>query len=62
MIHEVSSNSTGVPLLTLLCEPALLVKGKSLVTLHTDFSFKQLKENALEKEFSFLLKGKSFLD
>ena len=38
-------------LLTLLCEPALLVKGKSFVTLYTDFSFKQLKENALVKDF-----------
>ena len=47
---------------TLLCEPALLVKGKSFVTLYTDFSFKQLKENALVKEFSSLLKGKSFRD
>ena len=47
---------------TLLCEPALLVKGKSFVTLYTDFSFKQLKENALVKEFSLLLKGKSFRD
>ena len=48
--------------LSLLCEPALLVKGKSFVTLYTDFSFKQLKENALVKEFSLLLKGKSFRD
>ena len=47
---------------TLLCEPALLVKGKSFVTLYTDFSFKQLKENALVKEFSLLLKGKCFRD
>ena len=47
---------------TLLCKPALLVKGKSFVTLYTDFSFKQLKENALVKEFSLLLKGKSFRD
>ena len=40
---------------TLLCEPALLVKGKSFVTLYTDFSFKHLKENALVKEFPLLL-------
>ena len=46
----------------LLCEPALLVKGKSFVTIYTDFSFKQLKENALVKEFTLLLKGKSFRD
>ena len=47
----------------LLCEPALLVKGKSFVTIyHTDFSFKQLKENASVKKFSLLLKGKSFRD
>ena len=46
----------------LLCEPALLVKEKSFVTLYADFSFKQLKENALVKEFPLLLKGKSFRD
>ena len=31
---------------TQLCEPALLVEGKSFVTLYTEFSFKQLEENA----------------
>ena len=36
--------------------------GKSFVTLYMDFSFKQLKENALVKEFSLLAKGKSFRD
>ena len=39
---------------TLLCESALLVTGKSFVTLYTDFSFKQLKKNAVAA------KGKSF--
>ena len=38
-----------------MCESAILVKGKSFVTLYTDFSFKQLKENALVKEFPLLL-------
>ena len=37
----------------LLCESALLVKGKSFVTLYTDFSFKELKENALVKDFLY---------
>ena len=41
----------------LLCESALLVKGKSFVTLYTDFSFKLLKENALVKEFPLLFIG-----
>ena len=45
---------------TLLCESAILVKGKSFVILYTDFSFKQLMENPLVKEFSLLLKGKCF--
>ena len=47
---------------TLLCESVLLVKGKSFVTLYTDFSFIQLKENTLVKEFSLLLKAKCFRD
>ena len=47
---------------TLLCEPVILVKGKSFVTLYTDFSFQQLKEKASVQEFSFLLKGKCFWD
>ena len=46
----------------LLCESALLVNGKSFVTLYTDFSYKQLKENALVKEFSLLLEVKCFRD
>ena len=49
---------------TLLCESALLVKGKSFVTLYTDFSFKQLKKNAVAangKSFrSLVSKGFSF--
>ena len=48
--HWLCNNSYWLIVLflnTLLCEPALLVKGKSFVTLYTDFSFKQLKENAL---------------
>lgn len=47
---------------TLLCESATLVKGKSFVTSYTDFSFKQLMENPLVKEFPLLLKGKCFRD
>ena len=47
---------------TLLCESAILVEGKSFVTLYTDFSFKKLMENALVKEFSSLLKEKCFRD
>ena len=47
---------------SLLCEPTLLVKGKSFVTSYTDFSFKELKENALVKEFSLILKGICFID
>ena len=46
----------------LLCESAVLVKGKSFVILYTYFSFKQLMENPLAKEFSLLLKGKCFRD
>ena len=47
---------------TLLCESAVLVKGKSFVILYTYFSFKHLMENPLAKEFSLLLKGKCFRD
>ena len=47
---------------SLLCESAVLVKGKSFVILYTYFSFKHLMENPLAKEFSLLLKGKSFTD
>ena len=45
----------------LLCESALLVKGKSFVTLYTDFSFKQLKENGLVKEYISNLAFTEFL-
>ena len=41
----------------LLCESAILVKGKSFVILYTYFSFKHLMENPLVKEFTLLLKG-----
>ena len=47
---------------TLLCESDVLVKGKSFVILYTYFSFKQLMENPLVKEFSLLLKVKCFRD
>ena len=60
-IKRIETNTVDV-YSTLLCEPPLLVKGKSFVPLYTDFSFKQLKENALVKEFSLLLKEKSFRD
>ena len=41
------------PIATLLCESALLVKGKSFVTLYTDFSFKQLMEKYFSKDIFF---------
>ena len=47
---------------TLLCESAVLVKGKSFVILCTYFSFKELMQNPLVKEFSLLLKGICFID
>ena len=39
-----------------MCKSAVLVKGKSFVALYTDFSFKQLMENPLVKEFLYSLK------
>ena len=39
-----------------MCEWALLVKGKSFLTLYANFSFKQVKENALAKNFFCSLK------
>ena len=48
--------------IALLCELAILVKGKSFVIPYTYFSFKHLMENPLVKEFSLLLKGKCFID
>ena len=47
---------------TLLCESAVLVKGKSFVILYTYFSFKELMQNPLVKEFSLFLKGICFIN
>jgi len=47
---------------TLLCESAVLVKGKSFVILYTYFSFRELMQNPLIKEFSLLFKGICFIE
>ena len=46
----------------LLCETAILVKGKSFLTFYINFFSKQLMEKALAREFSLIPKGICFRD